>query len=145
MYLKPSKQLQRLSKVSINASLWWGYVLYSSTLSVCMYCTKGLGTSPILASKMSFLKDTMLIRTLGQVWSKDRFMLRLLFFSVACSPLTTDANVFMNTSSSNPGDIVQFYCKNGQTLSGSSAIYCRLTGSWSGPPPSCVGGMKILW
>ena len=71
-------------------------------------------------------------------------MMRLLFSAVACSHLTTEDNVFMNTSSNNPGDTVQFYCKDGQTLAGNSAIYCMLTGSWSGTPPSCVGGMRTL-
>ena len=59
---------------------------------------------------------------------------------VACSPLSTSANVSMNTSSTAPGVTVQFYCANGGSVSGNAVISCLLNGSWSGPVPSCIGG-----
>ena len=66
------------------------------------------------------------------------FHVAFIVFIGSCDKPVAPANGSINSTGSNEGDTVTYFCNRGYNLSGDLIRTCQSDGEWSGAQPECI-------
>ena len=70
------------------------------------------------------------------------YSLFLFFAETTCPDLPNPTNGIVDIQGNTPGGSAVYLCNPGLSLIGSSRRICNVDGTWSGDPPTCIGGLS---
>ena len=111
----------------------FGFVLQGDEQRVCMENETWSGEPPTCFRKFKFLSYYPIFHS---------YSLFLFSAETTCPDLPNPTNGIVDIQGNTPGGSAVYLCNPGLSLIGSSRRICNVDGTWSGDPPTCIGGLS---